>query len=146
MGITVPISWPLPHSLGETKRPVWRGLCQAQGQSPGQVGPLGSLLDSPPVTSRPLFRGRTIEKCHCESHPWGQSQRLPALREPPPATRSYGEGRHGTGSKSFSLSTPLQTMGKEDSSEVARGRQTQAPGTKGGLGFELIGRYLINVG
>lgn len=35
---------------------------------------------------------------------------------------------------------------KDDSSEVARGRQTQVPGTYGGWGLELIGRYHIDVG
>lgn len=35
---------------------------------------------------------------------------------------------------------------KDDSSEVARGRQTQVLGTYGGWGRELIGRYHIDVG
>lgn len=44
---------------------------------------------------------------------------------------------------------PCQLPGrlrKDDSSEVARGRQTQVPGTYGGWGLELIGRYHIDVG
>lgn len=74
---TLLISWSLPHIPWGTPRSQ-RGVdsVQAQGQSPGQEGTLGSLLDSPSVTSHLLFRG-LLEKHHCESHPWGQSQRLP---------------------------------------------------------------------
>lgn len=35
---------------------------------------------------------------------------------------------------------------KDDPSQVARGRQTHVPGTYGGWGRELIGRYHVDVG
>lgn len=107
-----------------------------------RVPPGLPTCDFPPALQRTDFlRSATVRVTHGASHRGCLcSESLPLLRE------CYGEGRHGTGFKSSSLSTPLQTMGKDDSSEVARGRQTQAPGTKGGSGLELIGRYLINVG
>lgn len=42
---------------------------------------------------------------------------------------------------------PYKQCGKMTPSKVARGRQTPAPpGTEGGSGHKLIGRYHINIG
>lgn len=100
-------------------------------------GPLRSLLGSPSVTSHLLFRGLLVSTTVRVTQ--GASHRLPTHSgESPPATpmqwehRPTGEGKHCcTGFKSSSASIPLQTVPKDDSSKVAGGRQTRAPGTGG---------------
>lgn len=84
---TVLISWSMTQvPWGRPRNQCGMDSTQAQGQFPGQAGPIGSLLDSPSVTSHLLFRG-FLGTHHCKSHPWDQSQRLPILSsKSPPAT------------------------------------------------------------
>lgn len=80
------------YSLGETRR-AWCGLCPGTRTIP-RSGRSFRILPGVPICDFPPALQRTPCEHHCESHPWGQSQRLPTLsRESPPATPMLWEHR-----------------------------------------------------
>lgn len=137
------------YSLGETKKPAWCGLCPGTRTTPRSGGSFRSLPGVPIHDFHLLFRGllanTTVRVTHGPSHR--------GCLHSPPATPMLWEHRlMGKGNIVAQASNlpqyqfPYKQCGKMTPQKLLEEGKLGAPGTEGGSGQKLIGRYHINIG